>query len=411
MLPAIALRNLSRNRRRTLLSLSVVSVGCAALLLTVGFIRYSFSGLADAIIHGGLAHFEIAPTAPDTPVDGDRSSQAPAFQDWRAVRDRLERRPGIRAAMGTIQLVGVLANGDRSAAFLAVSVEPERQRRMGLETKIRLGAGLPDTNPQPGEDQVLLGTGLARALGASPGDVIVAMVGSSATSLNAVDLTVAGVFTTGLQDLDARVAGVHLATAQRLLATENVSSLLVGLDDDADPGAAAAAIREEAAASPGALTVRDWQSRAPFYGQVRGLYLGIFAFLGTIIGLLVTLSASNTLQMSVMERVREFGMLVAIGTDRRQLAGLIMLEALWLAVIGALTGSLVALAASAGINLLGIEMPPPPGAVDPILLSVRLEPRDFAGAAVFMALLLVAATVPPVVKIVRLRIAEALGHV
>ena len=61
------------------------------------------------------------------------------------------------------------------------------------------------------------------------------------------------------------------------------------------------------------LSVLSWETRAPFYRQVRALYSGIFAVFGIIVMLLVILSISNTMLMSVLERVREFGALLAIG--------------------------------------------------------------------------------------------------
>jgi len=414
MLAALALRNLFRNRRRTALSLVVVSIGVLSLLLTLGFIRYSFDGLSEAIIRGGLAHLEVAPAAPPGSSGNplmDRSGSPPAFEGWRDVRDRIERRPGVRAASAAIQLAGVLMNGQRSVAFAGAALEPDRQRRLGINVKLRGGAALPDAAPAPGEDQVLLGVDLARALDAAPGDTVVAMVGTANGTLNAVDLTVAGVFTTGLQDLDARVARVHLATAERLLSTDRITSLLVGLEDDADLTAVTKLIEQDLPTGGTPLAVVDWAARAPFYRQVRGLYIGIFVFLGAIIGVLVALSTSNTFQMSVLERVREFGTLLAMGTDRLQLARLVVMEAVWLAIIGGVAGSLLTLATATAINALEIEMPPPPAAVDAITLSVLLEPADFVWAIAFVTLLLVVATVPPITRVFRLQVVEALGHV
>jgi len=414
MLASLALRNLFRNRRRTMLSLVVVSVGVLSLLLTLGFIRYSFVGLSEALINGGLAHLEVTPAGPATSGGNpmlDRSGQPPSFSGWQEVRDRLDRRPGVRATGAAIQLAGVLMNGDRSVAFLGAAVEPGRQRRMGIEVKLRGGSPLPDEAPAVGDEPVLLGVDLARALGVGIGDLVVAMVGTSTGSLNAVDLTVAGLFTTGLQDLDARIAQLHLTTAQRLVGTDNVTSLLVSLEDRAATASTAEAIRTEVAGRAEPLAVLDWEARAPFYRQVRGLYIGIFVFLGTIIGLLVTLSTSNTLQMSVLERIREFGVLIAMGTDRWLIARLIVLEAIWLALIGGLVGCALTGVAVWTITIAGIQMPPPPAAVDPLTLSVVLLPIDLIGACVFMIVLLTIATVPPILRILRLTVVEALGHV
>src|SRR5262245_30477034 len=94
--------------------------------------------------------------------------------------------------------------------------------------------------------------------------------------------------------------------------------------------------------STDSLVITDRRARAPFYGQVRALYSGIFWFLGGIVFVLVCLATSNTLLMSVMERVREFGTLRAIGTGRGQVALMVLLEALWLGLVGALVGDAAA---------------------------------------------------------------------
>jgi hypothetical protein len=81
----------------------------------------------------------------------DRSGQPPSFEGWQEIRDRLDRRPGVRATGAAIQLAGVLMNGDRSVAFVGAAVEPARQRRMGIEVKLRAGSPLPDEAPGVGD--------------------------------------------------------------------------------------------------------------------------------------------------------------------------------------------------------------------------------------------------------------------
>jgi putative ABC transport system permease protein len=413
MLVLIALRNLFRNRRRTYLALLIVSVGTVALLLTVGFVRNSFAGLRDAVIQGGLGHLEVAP-ASDPQGDAspaDRSGHAPDFRDWRAFRAMIEDRPDVRAAGATIQFGGVATNGARSASFVGVAVEPDRERRMGFDVKVRLGANLPEQQAQNGDDRLLLGAGLARALGAAPGDTIAVMAATADGSLNAVDMIVAGVFTTGVQELDSRILKTQLTTAQRLLGTDLVTSLVVSLHDTAETGRAEIEMRRRLEGSAQPLSVTDWETRAPFYNQVRALYAGIFVFLGTIVALLVALSTSNTMLMSVLERVREFGTLLAIGTSRPQLARLLIFEALWLALFGGVAGSAIGLVLVGVINALKINMPPPPGAVDPLALTLTVVPSDIAWICAFVAFALAAAAIPPMIRVFRLQIVDALAHV
>ena len=408
-LPVIALRNLARNRRRTLLSLLIVACGSAGLVVTAGFIRFSFQGLETTLIHGGLGHLEVL--AAGSPTTATERSGVPDMEDWEALRAGVEAVPHVRAASGTIHLTGIVSRGERSAAFLALGTEPDRERRMGFEVKVRSGADLPPERPAEGDDRVLLGTGLARSLGAGPGDIVTLLAMTAGGTLNAMDMTVDGIVTTGLQDLDGRLLKLHLVSAQRLVESERVSSIVVTLHDTRDLATASAAITTHLAGHKPALSVLDWQARAPFYSQVRGLYTGIFWFLGGIIFLLVCLSASNTLLMSVMERVREIGTLLALGTSRRQVGLLILMEAQWLGLIGALLGGLVGLAISRAIDAAGVEMPPPPGAVDPIPLHLALTPGDLGSTVILMILVLSVAAVVPLARALRLRIVDALGHV
>jgi putative ABC transport system permease protein len=410
-LAVIALRNLSRHRRRTLLSLLVVAAGAVAVILTAGFIRFSFDGLREAIIHGGLGHLELMPASTGGPAGPDRSAP-PALAGWARVREAAEATPHVLAAGAAVYLTGMASKDERSSAFVGVALEPERERRMNLEVKLRGGRNLSDAPPPAGEDEVLLGVGLAQSLGAGPGDVVTITAMTADGTLNALDTRVAGLVTTGLQELDARVLKTHLATGERLLGTDRVSSIVIGLDDTArtDEVGDALALRLRAA-SPEPLILTDWRARAPFYGQVRALYSGIFWFLGGIVFVLVCLATSNTLLMSVMERVREFGTLLAIGTGRGQVALMVVLEALWLGVVGAVAGDAVAAGLVVAINAAGIDMPPPPGAAAGFPLQLAVHPTDFVAVVGLMVVVLAVAAVFPAMRTIRLRIVDALGHV
>jgi len=410
----LALRNLARNPRRTALSLAIVAAGTAAIGMTAGFVRFSFDGLAGALVRGGLGHLEIVPAAAaagrtagalDRPVAAD-------WSDWRAVRERVEDLDGVAAVGANLHLLGLAQAADgRSVSFAGVGVEPEREERMGIETKLRRGDNLSTATPAPGEDTALLATGLAESLGVEPGATVTLLSAREDGMLNAVDVRVAGIVTTGIADLDSRWLKVPLATAQRLLETDGVSDLLVGLDEISRTDGAAARLRGELAGSTPPLSVVTWRERAPFYGQVRDLYGAIFRFLGAVVLVLVVLAASNTLLMSVFERIRELGVLRAIGTLPAQIAAMLLAEALWLAALGAALGTVLGAAGIGAVNAAGLTMPPPPGAVDPIDLRLVFVPSAFAGAAALMLAVLALASIVPIVRAARLPIVDALEHV
>lgn len=408
----LAWRNLGRNRRRTALSLAGVAAGTAALLLTAGFVVFSFRGLSEAMIHGGLGHLEVARAA--TVAASGATLERPlaaGLDDWRELQAAIEALPRVRAAAPTVHVAGMGSTPDgRTAAFLGLAVDPERERRMGFDLKLREGHPLADAAPATGEDEILVATGLAETLGLVPGAPLTLLALDPDGMLNALDVRVAGIVTTGVQELDTRYLKLHLATAARLLASESVSNLVVTLDATRDTEAARQEIAALVAGHEPALAVTGWRERAPFYGQVRNLYAGIFWFLGAIVFVLVVLSTSNTLTMAVLERVRELGTLRAIGASAGQLARLVLAEALWLALLGALLGGGVAALLIALLNALHLQMPPPPGAVNPIDLRLAWVPEAFAGAVLLMLAVLSLAAIPPLVRVARLRIVEALTH-
>lgn len=411
-LALLALRNLARNRRRTAISLAVVATGTAALLLTAGFMAFSFEGLSEAMIHGGLGHLEIALAS----ATAGRTSTlerpvAEGLADWEAVQGQIEALPGVLAASPTLHVAGMASTGEgRTAAFLGVAGDPARERRMGFTIKLRAGEVVPDAPPREGEDAVMVAQGLAQALGVGPGSRITLLAVDPDGMLNALDVTVAGIMSTGVQELDTRFLRLHLVSAQRLLATNRVSNLVVTLDRTSRTEEAMAAVRSLLSGRTPQLAVVAWTERAPYYSQVKALYEGIFWFLGSIVVALVVLATSNTLAMSVMERFRELGTLRALGTSSRQVAGLVVAEALWLGFCGGVAGDLLGAGLIGFLNALDITMPPPPGAVDPVELRVLFVPEAFAGAIVLMLAVLALAAVGPVVRVTRLRIVEALSH-
>jgi putative ABC transport system permease protein len=383
-------------------------------VLTAGFVVFSFDGLREAMIHGGLGHLEIA-SAAELERRGAGTLDRPAdagLADWRQLRERIERLPHVAAAGANLHLMGLVQRADGGAlSFVGVGVEPDRERAMGFVTKLRRGEALPDLSPEPGDDAALLAVGLAESLGAEVGERLTLLAAREDGMLNALDVRVAGLFTTGVAELDTRMLKLPLVSAARLVESEHVSNLLVALDDTAATESAAAAARALVAGREPALAVTPWSARAPFYGQVRDLYTGIFVFLGAVVVLLVVLASSNTLVMTVFERMRELGTLRAIGTTPGQIAAMLLAESLWLGLLGGALGAAAGAAGVVGLNALALKMPPPPGAVDPIDLRLALVPEAMACAAALMLAVLVVAALVPILRATRIQVVEALGHV
>ena len=112
---------------------------------------------------------------------------------------------------------------------------------------------------------------------------------------------------------------------------------------------------------PQQMTLKKWIDLATYYKQVRTLFNGIFLFMGLIVFFMVLMSSVNTLLMTMFERTREIGAMLAMGTPRAWIVALFMAEAVLIGIIGAVVGVVAGNLLGVLINHSGLHMPPPPG--------------------------------------------------
>jgi putative ABC transport system permease protein len=123
------------------------------------------------------------------------------------------------------------------------------------------------------------------------------------------------------------------------------------------------------------------------------------------------MSSVNTLLMSMLERTREIGTMLAMGTPRIWIVALFMLEAILLGLMGAIAGVAGGNLIGALLNASGLHMPPPPGYTVDMLFRVLHVPSLMVGSSVLVIVSLALASILPAVRASRLQIAEALAHV
>ena len=413
ILARLALRNLLRQRRRTALTLLVVVAGFLALSLAGGFMAQTFQGLSDGAIRGGLGHLQILPPGA---LDGDEAqSLEKALPNGEALAATLRRDPAVAEVLPRIQFMGLLSNGPRSVAFLGTAVDPVLEpRHMATTEALKDGAKAPGgagsrwLSADPAAREVLLGVGLARAMGATVGSSLTLMSTTRDGALNAVDVEVVGLQDLGLRELNDRFLTVGLGTAAQLLDAGPARSRLSVILKR--PGTVEAEQARLQALLPG-TTVKPWFELASFYRQVKLLYFAIFGFMGLVLFLVVLLATANTLLMSVMERVREFGVLRAMGLQPRQLLVLLQWEGAFLGLLGSAMGLAATLVLRAGLNALHLQMPAPPGTSHGYELNIHLVPAVYLLVALGLQATLQISALFPGLKAARLRIVEALRHV
>jgi putative ABC transport system permease protein len=144
----------------------------------------------------------------------------------------------------------------------------------------------------------------------------------------------------------------------------------MSLANTEDTDRIANAVREQVAG----LEASTWRELSDFYEKTVQLYDAQFGVLRLIIFLMVLLSVANSINMTLFERTREFGTLLALGDNPRRVFRLIMTESALLGFFGALFGMMLGCISAWGISAIGIEMPPPPNSNLGYTAQIRLDP-------------------------------------
>jgi len=403
----LAGRNLLRHRRRTFLTGSIVVVGFVAVTMTAGFMAQTFNALRKATIDGLGGHVRLF----DPRAEGKTDEEAQAFllDDWEGLARLIREDRRVVRVLPKLSFFGLAVKGEKSVAYLGTGTDPELERAAGYAPEMVVDGAFFSSGDA---DEVMLGAGLARSLGAKAGDLITVMTTTPDGALNAVDAAVTGILQYPIKEIDDRLLFLPYRAAARLLKAEGkVHVLAIRLADDDQTDAAARRFAEVARAAGRPVAVKTWLETAAFYKQVRLLYIAIFLFTGLVLAVVIVLAVANTMTMSVFERTREIGTLLAIGMDRGQVKRLFLYEGLLLAVGGALLGAAASLLVRAILNAMGLQMPPPPGGTRGAVLIVRFFPMAYVVSFALMTATLLVASWWPARRASRLNPVEALAHV
>ena len=396
-----ATQNTLRNRRRSLVTVSIAALGTAAILLAGGFALSTYEALAQAAARS-TGHLILS-----TPEQFVRDEDTPlqhGLDDVAALRTQLLADPAVRQVLPRVEFSGLISNGDKSTVMMATGVEPDSEFAVkGPFLTITAGHVLASDSQ---DAEIMLGEGLARSLKATPGSSLTLLASTTEGAMNALDVRVKGIFSTGVPDIDKRLVYTGIATAQKLLVTQRVSSLGIFLDRMESTGPA----QQRLAAQFPQLTVQSWMDQAFFYRSVRALYNRSFGALGLIIGVIVVFVVTNAMAMAIIERTREIGTLRALGTLPSQLLRTLALEGMVLGGVGALAGAALSLGISLLLYVVPVNMPPPPGRSVGYPLNISIDPLLVAATLAAMVLLTMLASSWVARKTVHLPVVDALAH-
>ena len=362
----LALRNILRQKTHTLMTLAAVIAGVTGIILAGGWVQDIYVQLGEALIHSQSGHLQTYHQG--YYEAGSRSPEKYLIDTPDTIRQQIASETGVTQVMARLNFSGLLNNGKSDLPIIGEGVEPSHEVKLGSSVQITEGRQLND------EDTfgILLGKGVAQALQLKPGDPVTLLINTLDGALNSLDFQVTGIFQSFSNDFDARAVRIPLAAAQELLGTQGVNALVISLKHTEETDHIAAQLKQSLESS--GLEVKTWVELNDFYEKTVEMYKGQFGVLQIIILIMVLLSVANSVNMSIFERVGEFGTMMALGNDSHQVFRLIISENLLLGLIGGGLGVGTGILLATAISAIGIPMPPPPNADLGYIARIQIAP-------------------------------------
>lgn len=337
----IALRTLSRNRWRSVLTAGGVAMAVAFIVWVVHMSNGMYDQMVASVTDAELGDIQIHATAYVEEQNLYNALDASSV-DLEAIRGL----DTVAGAAGRVQAFGLVGHEKHSLIARIIGIDVAAERAVtSTHASISSGEWLseaPEAPPAPRE--IVVGAGLARQLSVGVGDELVVFLQAADGSLGNDLLKIRGVATTGNSSLDRMAVWMHIEDVQYLTALhgryhEVAIALERGVDvEEGQRQVTAIAGSEE-------LAVRSWQEILPdVYGLIKLSESSMWIFY-VIIYFIAALGILNAQRMAALERRREFGVLLAIGTSPRRMVAQVVAESVVLtlagAVVGAILGTLV----------------------------------------------------------------------
>lgn len=324
----LAVRNLTRNKRRTALTVIALIVGTGLLVLGEAFLSGTDESIIAAAENGLTGHLLARPAG--YPKEGFQHPVDTLLDVPPAARELLDREAA--AWTGRLVFSPQATTGQETIRVRAIGYDPERDERVFSRALWRVTGRLPARDA----DEILVGRGVARLLRVAPGDRLVLQVRTHRGAINALDVRVAAVLVANNSAIDGNGILLPLPLARRLVAAERPTHLSVRLARRAD----AEAFRPRLAAALGPQAdVVTWVDETRDMLRLQGIRRKALNLVVLILLTLAGFGTANTILMAAYERVREVGTLRSLGMTEGAIRLLFFLEGGMVGLIGGVLGA------------------------------------------------------------------------
>lgn len=348
-LHTIALRNVFRNGRRSVLSMTAVAVAAMSITLLFSVLAgieddvrrnsWNFDGGEVRIRHELYDEYEYL-----NPVQY-------MVDDPDTLLDQLRSLSDVRSVSPRVRISGVTVQDEREIVSLGIGLDRDVEASY-QDLGVLVASG---RLPEPGQNEAIVGVRLARELGVGPGDSFTVLTQTRARASNAFTLDVVGLADFPMGALSSTAYILPLDRAQHFVRSRGgVTEVLVKGDGRDAEGLQAAVETQLATAGREELSATPWTEVSGGYAylQIAGPIYSIFAFVFFVLGSTVII---NTTMMTVHERTREIGTLSALGMKGRDLVRLFFTEGAYLGLAGSAAGVLVGAAMALVLGRVGID--------------------------------------------------------
>lgn len=396
----LAIRNITRHRLRSLLSISMIAGAVAAVVLFQGFSDYSLTALKMIAAENQYGHMQIAPKKYWSPGKESRAERLFLLSELDDLKVKF---PQIDSLSGRISFFGLISNSDLSVGGKVIGVDPTGEPTFDKSMKIVSGRFF-DTS---GEKEVVVGKLLAKQMNVKEGDNITVLTNTIDGVMNAMDLTVAGIFSAGIDEIDGQVIYLPLSVTQEILDTQHVDIAVLKFKELPMAESTLKAINDQLDSNRPDLTARSWRELAVLFRQVDKFYGVQNRLIELILLALMFLGILNTVSMTVVERTGEIGTLRSLGESRKEIVSQFVLESIMLSIVGIVCGIIVSLGMIQFVESINL-MTEMPGASTPFQIKIYFMMSSVIYASSLAAATTVIATIIPAIRASRMDIVEAL---
>jgi len=406
----IAVRNLSRYKRRTLLTSSLIAIGVMFVLVFIaasGSFKYIMIG---QITDSMLGHLQVHKRGYVASIDSLPLTLNLSAKAEKKLEKAIAGIPEIEAFSPRIKFGGMFSNFIETANIRINGVYPEKE----IATVPLFLSRIKQGEKSIKEGEILIPELLAKGMKTKVGDTVVVIATNKDGSVNGKQFVVGGIIES-VTGPGGRDGYMHIKDAMEVLRMEavEISEVAVRLKDFSKLNAVSSSLARDLSGELNKqgqpiFDVRTWEKLSPFYNVARMINVMTF-FIKLMLIAIVLVSIMNVMIMAVFERIREIGTISAIGTPPGKILSLFLLEGFSLGVVGVIVGNILALGAVFIMNLVKISFNF--GRQAGLILNPSINVNDVLWISLIVILVSVAAALHPAFKASKMEPVEALRHV